>query len=399
MTHDIQRILVLNCGSSSLKFALLSPEGTHTWLSGLAERLGMDNASVTFKQGDDKTTLAMPNGGHGQAIALLIDFLDSLGWKDSIIAIGHRVVHGGERFDRPELVTPEVIAEINALCSLAPLHNPSNLLGIEAAQKAFPGLPQVVVFDTAFHQTMAPAVYRYAIPPHFYTEYGVRRYGAHGTSHDYVAQQAVELLGLDPSDHHLLIAHLGNGASATAVQNGRSIDTTMGMTPLEGLVMGTRSGDIDPGAIFHIARQTEMGIDELDNLLNKKSGLIGMTGLSSDYRTVRDAAAEGHEQAQLALGVTVHRLARLLGGLATNFPRLDALIFTGGIGENAPTLRAATAKRLSLLGVAIDPERNDATMLGQAGVISPAGAAGPIVAVIPTNEELMIARSTAALIG
>ena len=399
MAHDIQRILVLNCGSSSLKFALLSPEGTHTWLSGLAECLGMDNASVTFKQGNDKTTCSMTYGGHEEAIALLIDHLSTLGWKSSVIAIGHRVVHGGERFDRPELVTPEVEAEIEALCSLAPLHNPSNLLGIRAAQKAFPGLPQVVVFDTAFHQSMAPAVYRYAIPPRFYTEYGVRRYGAHGTSHDYVAQQAVEFLNLDPNDHNILIAHLGNGASATAVRNGRSVDTTMGMTPLEGLVMGTRSGDIDPGAIFHIARQTGMSIDEIDDLLNKQSGLKGMTDLSSDYRTVRDAAAAGNPEAQLALGVTVHRLARLLGGLATSLPRLDALIFTGGIGENAPTLRAATAKRLALLGIEVDAERNDATMLGCAGIISPAGTTGPQVAVIPTNEELMIVRSTAALIG
>ena len=397
MTHDIQRILVLNCGSSSLKFALLSPEGTHTWLSGLAECLGMNNASVTFKQAGEKTTCSLPNGGHEQAIALLIEHLETLGWKDSVVAIGHRVVHGGERFDRPELVTPDVEAEIEALCSLAPLHNPSNLLGIQAAKRAFPGLPQVVVFDTAFHQTMAPAVYRYAIPPRFYTEYGVRRYGAHGTSHDYVAQQAVELLGLDPHDHNILIAHLGNGASATAVQNGRSVDTTMGMTPLEGLVMGTRSGDIDPGALFHIARQTGMSINELDDLLNKQSGLKGMTDLSSDYRDVRDAAAEGNPDAQLALGVTVHRLARLLGGLATNLPRVDALIFTGGIGENAPTLRAATVKRLAILNFDIDAARNDATVLGQAGVISPAEANGPRVAVIPTNEELMIARSTAAL--
>lgn len=359
----------------------------------------MDNACVTFKQGNEKTTCSMPKGGHEQAIAMLMDHLGTLGWKDSVVAIGHRVVHGGERFDRPELVTPEVEAEIEALCSLAPLHNPSNLLGIRAAQHAFPGLPQVVVFDTAFHQTMVPAVYRYAIPPRFYTEYGVRRYGAHGTSHDYVAQQAVELLQLDPDDHHILIAHLGNGASATAVQNGRSVDTTMGMTPLEGLVMGTRSGDIDPGAIFHIARQTGMNINELDDLLNKQSGLIGLTGLSSDYRTVRDAAAEGNEEAQLALGITVHRLARLLGGLATNLPRVDALIFTGGIGENAPTLRAATAKRLALLGIVVDAERNSTTQLGRAGIISPADTTGPVVAVIPTNEELMIARSTAALIG
>lgn len=398
MAHDAQRILVLNCGSSSLKFALLSPEGTQTWLSGLVECLGMDNASVTIKQGNEKTTFGLPNGGHEEAIALLLDHLEALGWQDSVIAVGHRVVNGGELFDRPVLVTPEVEAGIEALCSLAPLHNPSNLMGIRAAGKAFPGLPQVAVFDTAFHQTMPPSAYRYAIPPRFYTEYGVRRYGAHGTSHDYVARQAVELLNLDPEDHNILVAHLGNGASVAAVQNGRSVDTTMGMTPLEGLVMGTRSGDIDPGAIFHIARQTGMGIDELDDLLNKKSGLIGMTGLSSDYRTVRDAAAEGHEQAQLALGVTVHRLARLLGGLATNFPRLDALIFTGGIGENAPTLRAATAKRLALLGVAIDAERNDAAM-GCTRVISPEGTNGPLVAVIPTNEELMIARSTAELIG
>ena len=397
MAHRDQRILVLNCGSSSLKFALLSPDGTHTWLSGLAECLGMDNAAVTFKTADTENTHAMPQGGHEQAIALLLKYLEQLGWKESVIAVGHRVVHGGEYFNRPARVTPLVEAKIEALCSLAPLHNPSNLLGIRLAQQAFTKLPQVVVFDTAFHQSMAPAAYRYAIPARYYTEYGVRRYGAHGTSYHYVAQQAVTLLGLDPDDHGVLIAHLGNGASATAVRNGHSVDTTMGMTPLEGLVMGTRSGDIDPGAIFHIARRANLTNDQLDDLLNKQSGLKGMTGLSADYRDVRDAAASGSQDAQLALEVMVHRLARLLGGLATNLTRLDALIFTGGIGENAPALRAATVKRLAVLGLSLDALRNERVVRGRAGAISAEGAA-PIVAVIPTNEELMIARSTAALI-
>lgn len=398
MAHDIQRILVLNSGSSSLKFALLSTDGNETYLSGLAERLGNANAEITFKRDGEKTRLELPNGGHEQAIEALLSFVEDCGWTASVIAVGHRVVHGGERFSKPELLTEEVIQGIEEVSALAPLHNPSNLLGIRTAQRVFPNLPQVAVFDTAFHQTMAPAAYHYAIPQKYYREFGVRRYGAHGTSHDYVTQQTVETLGLDPNDHGILIAHLGNGASATAVKNGKSVDTTMGLTPLEGLVMGTRSGDIDPGAIVYMARQEGLSIDQIDELLNKESGLKGLSGISHDCRELEDAAEAGSADAQLSLDVFTHRLARLMGGLATNLDRLDAIVFTGGIGENSDILRAATVKKLKLLGATLDDAANARTIRGNAGVISEQGSQGPKVVVINTNEELMIARSTMALI-
>lgn len=398
MAHDIQRILVLNSGSSSLKFALLSTDGNETYLSGLAERLGNANAEMTFKRDGEKTRLELPNGGHEQAIEALLAFVDDCGWTASVIAVGHRVVHGGERFSKPELLTEEVIKGIEEVSALAPLHNPSNLLGIRTAQRVFPNLPQVAVFDTAFHQTMAPAAYHYAIPQKYYREFGVRRYGAHGTSHDYVTQQTVETLGLAPDNHGILIAHLGNGASATAVKNGKSVDTTMGLTPLEGLVMGTRSGDIDPGAIVHIARQEGLSINQIDTLLNKESGLKGLSGISHDCRELEEAAEAGNADAQLSLDVFTHRLARLMGGLATNLDRLDAIVFTGGIGENSDILRAATVKKLKLLGATLDDAANARTIRGNAGVISEQGSQGPTVAVINTNEELMIARSTMALI-
>lgn len=398
MAHDIQRILVLNSGSSSLKFALLSTDGNETYLSGLAERLGNANAEMTFKRDGEKTRLELPNGGHEQAIEALLAFVDDCGWTASVIAVGHRVVHGGERFSKPELLTEEVIKGIEEVSALAPLHNPSNLLGIRTAQRVFPNLPQVAVFDTAFHQTMAPAAYHYAIPQKYYREFSVRRYGAHGTSHDYVTQQTVETLGLDPDNHGILIAHLGNGASATAVKNGKSVDTTMGLTPLEGLVMGTRSGDIDPGAIVHIARQEGLSINQIDTLLNKESGLKGLSGISHDCRELEEAAEAGNADAQLSLDVFTHRLARLMGGLATNLDRLDAIVFTGGIGENSDILRAATVKKLKLLGATLDDAANARTIRGNAGVISEQGSQGPTVAVINTNEELMIARSTMALI-
>lgn len=398
MAHDIQRILVLNSGSSSLKFALLSTDGNETYLSGLAERLGNANAEMTFKRDGEKTRIELPNGGHEQAIEALLEYVGHCGWTESVIAVGHRVVHGGERFSTPVLLTDDVIKGIEEVSALAPLHNPSNLLGIRTAQRVFPNLPQVAVFDTAFHQTMAPSAYHYAIPQKYYRDFGVRRYGAHGTSHDYVTQQTVETLGLDPNNHGILIAHLGNGASATAVKNGKSVDTTMGLTPLEGLVMGTRSGDIDPGAIVHIARQETLNIDQIDTLLNKESGLKGLSGISHDCRELEEAAEAGNADAQLALDVFTHRLARLLGGLATNLDRLDAIVFTGGIGENSDILRAATVKRLKLLGATLDEAANARTIRGNAGVISVEGSQGPKVAVINTNEELMIARSTMALI-
>jgi acetate kinase len=295
------------------------------------------------------------------------------------------------------VVTQPILTEIEAHNNLAPLHNPANLLGIRTALAKMPEIPQVVVFDTAYHQTMPPSAYLYALPMALYRDYGVRRYGFHGTSHRYVAEEAVRMLKLNPEDHGLVIAHLGNGGSATAVLNGHSVDTTMGMTPLEGLVMGTRSGDVDPGALIHLCRNAGWDINEMDNVLNKKSGLLGISELSNDMRAIEGAAAEGHDGAAKALGVFVHRLARHIGGLATSLPRLDAVVFTGGIGENSSTVRKLTIDRLRVFGIALDTAANEATVRGKAGVISKGP--GPLAVVIPTNEEWMIARDAAELAG
>jgi acetate kinase len=306
------------------------------------------------------------------------------------------VVHGGERFTGSVVVTPEVIADIEACSALAPLHNPAALLGLRVALKRLASIPHVAVVDTAFHQTMAPEAFLYALPMSLYRDHAVRRYGFHGTSHRFVAQETVALLDLDPQDHGLVIAHLGNGASATAVQDGRSVDTSMGMTPLEGLVMGTRSGDIDAGAVLHIMRTSGLGADAMDALLNKQSGLLGLSELSNDCRELEAAAADGHAGAQLALDVFAHRLARCIGGLATNLRRLDAVVFTGGIGENSVRLRAMTLARLGPLGLTLDSAANARLTGGVGGVIS-VSAATPRAVVVATNEEWMIACDTAQL--
>jgi len=312
-------------------------------------------------------------------------------------AVGHRVVHGGERFKQSALITPSVLTDIEACSSLAPLHNPANLLGIRTALQKLPGVPQVAVFDTAFHQSMPPEAYLYGLPQAYYRDYGIRRYGFHGSSHRYVAEETVEALHLDPADHGIVIAHLGNGASATAVLNGRSVDTTMGMTPLEGLVMGTRSGDIDFGAAAYIARTTGLGLDGVDAMLNKQSGLLGISELSSDCRTLEQAAKSGHVGAKLALDVFVHRLARHVGGLATSLNRFDALVFTGGIGENSALVRAMTIERLSVLGFTLDADANARMVGGLSGRIT--HSRRPTAAVIPTNEEGLIAHDAASLVG
>jgi acetate kinase len=314
-----------------------------------------------------------------------------------VAVVGHRVVHGGERFTASALVTSEVLADIEAVSALAPLHGPANLLGIRACMQSLPSVPQVVVFDTAFHQTMPPAAFTYAIPQRFYRDQGVRRYGFHGTSHRYVAREALSVLELDPRDHGLVIAHLGNGASATAVSNGLSVDTTMGMTPLEGLVMGTRSGDIDFGAVAHIARTTNLGLDDLDAVLNKQSGLLGISELSSDCRTLEQAAKTGHAGALLALDVFVHRLARHIGGLAASLNRFDALVFTGGIGENSALVRAKTIEHLRVFGFTLDGDANERMVGGRSGHIS--SSRQPIAAVIPTDEEGLIANDAASIAG
>lgn len=385
-------IFVVNCGSSSLKFSLFEGESRSPLLSGLAENLGQEESRLAIKENDQKKTFLLDGGSHDVALRTLMTNLDERGLLQRIGGVGHRIVHGGERFVEATRIDEKVIAEIEALSYLAPLHNPANLLGVRIAMEVLGWVPHVAIFDTSFHMTIPPQAHTYAIPGR-YRDMGVRRYGFHGTSHGYVAHEAVELLGLDPTDHGLVIAHLGNGASATAVRNGESVDTSMGLTPLEGLVMGTRSGDIDPGAVFHIGRQDNLGIDDLDRILNRESGLLGLSGLSNDCRTLENAAAEGHPGAILAIDVLVHRLARYIGGLATSLSRFDAVIFTGGIGENSSLIRQKTIARLAVLGFELDETANASMFGGKSGIIS-ASDKGPVAAVIATNEEWAIAHET-----
>jgi acetate kinase len=397
VTYPASFVLVINCGSSSLKFALFSAGDKTPLASGLAECLGQQDARITSKIDGDKISESLNGGGHAAALDVLLNVLAGRGWLGSVKAVGHRMVHGGEAFKSSVMVDTFILAAIEAHNHLAPLHNPANVLGIRTALEKMPGIPQVAVFDTAFHQTMPQAAYLYALPMSLYREHGVRRYGFHGTSHRYVAEEAARLLGLKPDDNCLVIAHLGNGCSATAVLDGKSVDTTMGMTPLEGLVMGTRSGDVDPGALIHLGRHAGLDMNALDALLNKQSGLLGLSELSNDMRTLDSAAQEGNEGARTAIAVFVHRLARHIGGLATSLPRLDALVFTGGIGENAARVRSLTMARLGVLGIIEDEEANRKTIRGESGVVSKGD--GPAVLVVPTNEEWMIARDTAEVAG
>ena len=390
-------ILVLNCGSSSVKFAVLDPaQPAEVPLSGLFERIGSAGASATLKRGGEKHEQPLTGGRYADAFAVVRAELDALGLTPRLGAVGHRVVHGGAVFSAPARITPAVLAAIRACVPLAPLHNPANIAGIEAAQEAFGGLPQVAVFDTAFHQTMPPHAYRYAVPERWYTQHGVRRYGFHGTSHEYVAQQAAQLLGRAPAELNLVTAHLGNGCSLAAVRGGKSVDTSMGLTPLEGLVMGTRSGDVDPGLHDYIARQAGLSLSEVTSTLNKQSGLLGLSGLSSDMRELEAAAGRGHEGAALALDVFVYRVSKQIAGMAVALGRLDGLVFTGGIGENSASVRLAAASRLSVLGIQLDPSANE-QMRGQSGFISAPGSV-PVL-VVGTNEELAIARETQKVVG
>jgi acetate kinase len=401
VTSESSLILVLNSGSSSLKFAVQDPSTRAPLLSGVVDRIGSEAPTLTIrdaaiKDGADRQARPLAGKDHAAALEAVLAQLAERGWLGRLLAVGHRVVHGGERFTDSVLVTPEVLADIEACSPLAPLHNPPALHALRIALDRLPAIPHVAVFDTAFHQTMPPEAYRYAVPTALYRDHAVRRYGFHGTSVRFVAAETISLIGLDPADHGLVIAHLGNGASATAVQDGRSVDTSMGMTPLEGLVMGTRSGDFDPGAVLHLMRSAGYSIDAMDDLLNKQSGLLGLSGLSNDCRTLETAAAAGHAGARLALGVFAHRLARWIGGLATTLRRLDAVVFTGGIGDNSTGVRAATIGRLGSVGLALDPAANARMTGGATGLISPTGNS-PRAAVVPTNEEWMIARDTAAL--
>ena len=390
-------MLVLNSGSSSVKFALLHPASGERVLGGLAEEVGTPEAVLHVQRGTgDPVTEKLGDASYQAVIARIVARLPQSGPGAGLIGAGHRVVHGGDRFTESVLVDDEVIAAIGSFSHLAPLHNPNALAGIEAVRAARPGLPQVAAFDTAFHHTMPPRAFRYAVPDDWYTRYGVRRYGFHGTSYRYVSQRAAELLGRPLGELHLVAAHLGNGCSATAIRGGVSVDTTMGLTPMEGLVMGTRSGDVDPGMFGYLADQAGLTVDQLNDALDTASGLAALSGVGNDMRAIQTGAAAGNERARLALDVFVHRLAKAVAALVTNLDRLDALIFTGGIGERSAVVRSQVLARLAFLGLAEDREANAQDGRATGGRISPDA---PVLAlVVPTDEELMIARDTARLI-
>ena len=406
---DSGLVLVLNSGSSSVKFALLAPGSGERVLGGMAEKVGTPEAVLQIQRyPDDAVTERLPDGRYQAVISRILDQLPGAGLgtagdaaagsgRPHLVGAGHRVVHGGERFTASVLVDDEVIAAIRSFSHLAPLHNPANLAGIEAVLAIRPDLAQVAVFDTAFHQTMPPRAFRYAVPEEWYTRHGVRRYGFHGTSHRFVSERAADLLGRPLRELRLVTAHLGNGCSAAAVRDGVSVDTTMGLTPLEGLVMGTRSGDVDPGLFGYMVSQTGMTVDELTEALNTASGLQALSGVGNDMRTVEAAAAAGNEGARLALEVFVHRLAKAITGMVTSLDRLDALVFTAGIGENSAAVRGRVLAHLGFLGLTEDAEANAQHGRHTRGRISPDG---PVLAmVVPTNEELLIARDTARLIA
>ncbi len=383
-------VLVLNCGSSSLKFAIIDGLDGDETLTGLAECLGQEDARIKWQLNDGKQSCSLSAPGtHQVALEQLVKIIDDNGLSDKLSSVGHRVVHGGEKFTTSALITDDVLATIQEMSKLAPLHNPANLTGIDAAMKAFPSLPQVAVFDTAFHQSMPEHAFLYAIPYKLYRENGLRRYGFHGTSHYYVTQQAALMLEKPVEKTNLITAHLGNGCSITAVKDGQSVDTSMGLTPLEGLVMGTRSGDVDPGLIHYLNSQLNYTSDDTDVLLNKQSGLLGISELSNDCRTLVEQAEQGNQQAKLALDVFCYRIAKYIASYFVALDSFDALVFTGGVGENAENLRAQVLKHLSILGFNVNDDANLAARFGQSGCITQ-GERKALV--IPTNEELVIAQ-------
>ncbi|MEU9571492.1 acetate kinase [Streptomyces massasporeus] len=393
------RVLVLNSGSSSVKYQLLDMRDSSRLAVGLVERIGEQTSRLKHTPaGGESRERGGAIADHDAALKAVAEELarDGLGLDSpELAAIGHRVVHGGKFFTEPTVIDDAVLAEIERLIPVAPLHNPANLTGIRTAQVLRPDLPQIAVFDTAFHTTMPESAARYAIDVKTADEHRIRRYGFHGTSHAYVSRATAELLGKDPSETNVIVLHLGNGASASAVRGGRCVDTSMGLTPLEGLVMGTRSGDMDPAVIFHLMRVGGMSADEIDTLLNKKSGLIGLCG-DNDMREIRRRIDEGDEQAELAFDIYIHRLKKYIGAYYAVLGRVDAVVFTAGVGENAAPVRAAALAGLEELGLAVDGARN-AVRGDEARLISPEGAR-VAVAVVPTDEELEIATQTYALV-
>ena len=394
-------VLVINCGSSSLKYQLIDSDTEAVLAKGLCERIGIDGRLVYQKAGGEKeiTEAAMPT--HKEAIQMVLHALTNektgaIKSLEEVNAIGHRVVHGGEKFAASAVITDEMIKAVEECNDLAPLHNPANLIGIRVCAELMPHVPQVGVFDTAFHQTMPPKAYLYGLPLDYYKKYKIRRYGFHGTSHSYVSKHAVKFLGLDPDNSKVIVCHLGNGSSISAVQNGKCIDTTMGLTPLEGVIMGTRSGSIDPAIVEFIAKKENLDIAGVMNVLNKKSGLLGLSGISSDMRDLEDAAAEGNEDAKNAREALAYGIAKYVGGYVAAMNGVDAIIFTAGVGENDRSVRWDVCEHMEYLGIKIDPEKNK--YRGKQMDISIDWARVRVL-VIPTNEELMIAKDTERLVN
>ena len=393
-------VLVINCGSSSLKYQLINSDTEAVMAKGLCERIGIDGRLTYQKAGLDKEITEAPMPTHKEAIQLVLHALvnektGAIKDLSEVNAVGHRIVHGGEEFESSAVITDEMLAAVEECNELAPLHNPANLIGINACKELMPGVPMVGVFDTAFHQTMPEKAYLYGLPYEYYEKYKVRRYGFHGTSHSYVSKHMAQFLGMDLNNSKLIVAHLGNRASISAVKDGKCIDTSMGLTPLEGLVMGTRSGDIDPAIMEYIAKKENLDIDGVMNVLNKKSGVQGISGLSSDFRDLEDAMEKGDARSAAAIEVFSYRVAKYIGAYVAALNGVDAIAFTAGVGENSPIVRTKVCEQLGYLGIALDEEANNKR--GFDNVISTADSRVK-VCVIPTNEELAIARETVALV-
>ena len=395
------KILVLNCGSSSIKYALYNMDDKSVMTSGGAERVGLDGAFVKVKLANgEKKQIMHDIPEHTEGVKFILSLLTDpeigvIKSLDEIDAVGHRMVHGGEKFNKSVILTDEVLKAFEECSDLAPLHNPANLKGVNAVKELMPGLPQVGVFDTAFHQTMPKQAYMYALPYRLYKQYGVRRYGFHGTSHRYVSQRVCEFLDVNPKGKRIITCHIGNGASIAAIMDGQCVDTSMGLTPLEGLMMGTRAGDVDGGAITFLAKKLDLDADGMSNLLNKQSGVLGITGESSDMRDVENAAANGDERAQLALDMYFYRIKKYIGAYAAAMGGVDIIVFTAGVGENQAGMREEVCKGLEFLGVKFDASKNN--FRGEERVIS-ADDSKVTVCVIPTDEELMIATDTMNLL-
>ncbi|MGL4221613.1 MAG: acetate kinase [Shewanella sp.] len=392
-------VLVLNCGSSSLKFAVIDAQTGDDQISGLAECFGLEDSRIKWKINGEKHESSLGAfTAHREAVEFIVNKILA-GQPElaaQIQAVGHRIVHGGEKFTRSVIIDEHVIKGIEECSSLAPLHNPAHLIGIRAAMASFPKLPQVAVFDTAFHQSMPERSFIYALPYKLYREHGIRRYGMHGTSHLFVSREAAKVLNKPLAETNVICAHLGNGASVTAVKGGKSVDTSMGLTPLEGLVMGTRCGDIDPSIIYHLVHQLGYTLEEVNNLMNKQSGLLGISELTNDCRGIEEGYADGHKGATLALEIFCYRLAKYIASYTVPLGRLDAVVFTGGIGENSDIIREKVLNMLQIFNFHVDSERNKAARFGKKGIITADNST--VAMVIPTNEEWVIAEDSIKLI-